>query len=500
MESLSDVSLFLIVLLTLLFLISLWEQQKRSRLLPPGPTPIPLLGTPSYITMDSACKYPQLQKKYGDLFTIWLLGDPVVVLCGYDVVRDALINHAEEFSGRPVQPLADKHSQGYNFESSNTHWRHFRRFTLTTLRNIGLGKKPLEERCLMEAKQLVEAVSEMEGRPFNPIHLLGCAVFNFISSILFGQQWGYSDKNLQECIRHTREHVDNVLNKPSQVCAMFPLFLKVPFLWKVLCRGTLRLHSFVTEQIEFHKETLDANAPRDFVDFFLLKIKEEEGLPDSIYCDTSLLMNLTGLMVAATDSTSCTLKYCVAMLAQYPDIQVKVQRELDHVTGCQRPPGLSDRPNLPYTNAVIHELQRHLDIAPIAFYHALTRDTRFRGYTLPKGTRIIPYLSSVLFDPTQWETPDEFNPGHFLDEKGQFRTKPAFMAFSAGRRECLGVSLARMEIFILLSSLLQKFTFSRVSGKKLELKCPKKVKMDFIISSEIRAVPRPSVTDRPVNQ
>ncbi|OCT77341.1 cytochrome P450 2C20 [Xenopus laevis] len=495
MEVLSALILYLIFLLTLLFLSSLWKQQRKALLLPPGPTPIPLLGTPSYITIDSACKYPKLQKKYGDMFTVWLLSDPVVVLCGYDVVKDALINHAEEFSGRPVQPLADKHAQGYNFESSNTHWRYFRRFILTTLRNIGLGKKPLEERCLMEAKQLIEAVSETEGKPFNPIQLLACAVFNFINGVLFGQQLDYSDKKLQEFILHTRKHVDNVLNKTSQVCVMFPVFLKIPFLWKILCRGTLRLHLFVKEQIDFHKQTLDANSPRDFVDFFLLKIKEEEDNPDSIFCDVSLMMNITGLLAAATDSTSCTLKYCLLLIAQFPDIQAKVQQEIDDVTGSQRLPQISDRPRMPYTNAVIHELQRHLDIAPVAFYHALTKDIEFRGYTLPKGTRIIPYLSSVLFDPTQWETPEEFNPEHFLDEKGQFRTKPAFMVFSAGKRECLGVNLARMEIFILISALLQKFTFSAVSGEKLELRCSKNVKMDFIISSEICAVPRSSNND-----
>ncbi|OCT75140.1 hypothetical protein XELAEV_18034130mg [Xenopus laevis] len=492
MEILSALSLFLIFLLVLLFISSVRKQQRRIHLLPPGPTPIPLLGTPSFITMDSACKYPKLQKKYGDIFTIWLLSDPVVVLCGYDVVKDALINHAEEFSGRPLQPLADKHSQGYNFESSNTHWRYFRRYILTTLRNIGLGKKPLEERCLMEAKQLIEAVSETEGKPFNPIHLLACAVFNFINAILFGQQLDYSDKKLQECILHTRKHVDNVLNKASQVCAMFPVFLKIPFLWKFLCRGTLRLHFFVKEQIDFHKQTLDANSPRDFVDFFLLKIKEEEDNPDSIFCDVSLLMNITGLLAAATDSTSCTLKYCLSVIAQFPDIQAKVQQEIDVVTGSQRLPQISDRSCMPYTNAVIHELQRHLDIAPIALYHALTKDTIFHGYSLPKGTRIIPYLSSVLFDPTQWETPNKFNPAHFLDEKGQFRMKPAFLVFSAGKRECLGVNLARMEIFIFISALIQKFTFYAVSRGGLELRCPKTVKMNFILSSEIRAVPRSS--------
>lgn len=50
----------------------------------------------------------------------------------------------------------------------------------------------------------------------------------------------------------------------------------------------------------------------------------------------------------------------------------------------------------------------------------------------PKGTAVCAEISTVHFDPLQWETPEEFNPGHFLDEKGNFRNRAAFMPFSAG--------------------------------------------------------------------
>ena len=49
-----------------------------------------------------------------------------------------------------------------------------------------------------------------------------------------------------------------------------------------------------------------------------------------------------------------------------------------------------------------------------------------------QGTTVIPLLTSVLLDKTQWETPDEFNPNHFLDADGNFVKKKAFLPFSAG--------------------------------------------------------------------
>uniref|UniRef100_A0A673GIW3 Uncharacterized protein n=1 Tax=Sinocyclocheilus rhinocerous TaxID=307959 RepID=A0A673GIW3_9TELE len=80
------------------------------------------------------------------------------------------------------------------------------------------------------------------------------------------------------------------------------------------------------------------------------------------------------------------------------------------------------------------------------------------------GTAVIGSLTSVLFDEFEWETPHSFNPGHFLDAEGKFRRRDAFLPFSLGKRVCLGEQLARMELFLFFSSLLQCFTFSSPAG------------------------------------
>jgi len=113
---------------------------------------------------------------------------------------------------------------------------------------------------------------------------------------------------------------------------------------------------------------------------------------------------------------------------------------------------------------VIHELQRFLDLIPLNLPRNAMKDISFRGYTIPKGTMIIPMLHSVLKEKNQWDTPFSFNPQHFLDHNGNFKKNPAFMVFSAGKRACPGESLARVEIYIFLVSLLQRFTLSSPGG------------------------------------
>ena len=56
-----------------------------------------------------------------------------------------------------------------------------------------------------------------------------------------------------------------------------------------------------------------------------------------------------------------------------------------------------------------------------------------------------------------WKNPEVFNPERFLNEKGEFVKSPHVIPFSIGPRFCLGEQLARMEIFIMLVSLIRRF-------------------------------------------
>uniref|UniRef100_A0A8C6VLG0 Uncharacterized protein n=1 Tax=Naja naja TaxID=35670 RepID=A0A8C6VLG0_NAJNA len=144
----------------------------------------------------------------------------------------------------------------------------------------------------------------------------------------------------------------------------------------------------------------------------------------------------------------------------------KVQKEIEDVFGSSGSISFQDRKKLPYTNAVIHEMQR----VKYALFYGVprwsTKDVTMRGYHIPKGSTIVPDLRSVLLDPEQWETPEKFNPNHFLDEDGKFIDREEFLPFGIGKRACVGQQLARIEIFIFLTSLLRAFNFRLPEGVK----------------------------------
>ncbi|MCP6606141.1 cytochrome P450, partial [Klebsiella pneumoniae] len=108
---------------------------------------------------------------------------------------------------------------------------------------------------------------------------------------------------------------------------------------------------------------------------------------------------------AGTETTSSTLKYGLLLLMKYPEVTAKVQEEIDRVVGRHRSPCMQDRSSMPYTDAVVHEIQRYIDLIPIPVPHEVTCDIKFRNYLIPKGTNVITSLSSVLHDNKEFPNP-----------------------------------------------------------------------------------------------
>ena len=72
----------------------------------------------------------------------------------------------------------------------------------------------------------------------------------------------------------------------------------------------------------------------------------------------------------------------------YPDAQEKAQAEIDAVVGADRLPEFSDRPSLPYINALVKELLRWHPATPIGVPHRVVADDEYNGCVIPGGATI----------------------------------------------------------------------------------------------------------------
>ncbi|XP_025049170.1 cytochrome P450 2S1-like isoform X2 [Alligator sinensis] len=124
--------------------------------------------------------------------------------------------------------------------------------------------------------------------------------------------------------------------------------------------------------------------------------------------------------------------------------------------------------------------------------HATTQPLVLRGHHLPQGTTVIPLLTSAHFEEGVWETPEDFNPGHFLDEKGAFRKREEAMPFSIGKRACPGEDLARLELLLFTTTLLQSLELELAGPPDaIDLRALRRAFRGSSLAFQLRARPRP---------
>ncbi|XP_074120711.1 cytochrome P450 2J2-like [Sminthopsis crassicaudata] len=472
---------FLLLSVIILILTHYLQSRRRHLNYPPGPPSLPILG--NFLQMDFKKPQVTLQKfvqKYGNILSMHVGSQIFVTVTGLPLIKEVLVNQGDIFIDRPQLPIHLHIFKSFGLIMSNGQlWKQQRRFALMTLRNFGLGKKTLEDRIRLEAKYLIEAIREEKGQPFDPHFVINNAVSNIICSVTFGHRFEYHDSQFRELLK-TVDYVMKLLVRwECQLFNIIPSVMKfLPGPHQKLFRESKKLESFVEDVIKQHKENLNPEEPQDFIDAYLKELSKDDI--HSSFNEKNLVYCTMDLFFAGTETTSTTLRWALLYMALYPEIQGKIQAEIDRVIGQSRQPTIADKENLPYTNAAVHEVQRMGDIIPFNAPRMAVVDTTVAGYHVPKGAMMMTNLTALNRDPEEWATPDTFNPEHFL-ENGQFKKKESFIPFSIGKRACLGEQLARAELFLFFTSLLQKFTFKAPPNTQLSL--------DFEISMAVSPLP-----------
>ncbi|KAM9542431.1 cytochrome P450 2J2-like [Guaruba guarouba] len=300
------------------------------------------------------------------------------------------------------------------------------------------------------------------------------AVSNIICSITFGNRFDYHDNRFQELLHSLAETLLLIGSFWGQVR---PIGRFSSFSVITSQSHALPVRKGTRSQEEADTGHLTQTSQRD-IPYHSLSCPSK-GDTGSYFHEENLLCSTLDLFLTGTETTATAIRWALLYMATYPHIQEKVQLEINTVIGQSRQPTMADKENMPYTSAVLSEVLRMSNVVPLGVPRTSTSDTTLAGFHLPKGTTVMTSLTSIMFDKNVWETPDTFNPDHFLDN-GQYRRREAFLPFSAGKRACPGEQLARTELFIFFTALLQKFTFQAPEAAMLTFaftlsltRCPK---------------------------
>ncbi|XP_065514252.1 ral guanine nucleotide dissociation stimulator-like 1 [Caloenas nicobarica] len=153
----------------------------------------------------------KLSEKYGPVFTVWPGTRWVLVLCGHAVVREALVDNAEAFAGRGRMPTLESTFHGHGVVFANgERWQQLRRFSLSVLRDFGVGWKSIESRIQQEAQALLKELWDTQEKPFDPAYLLSCATSNIICSIVSGNHLDYRDSEFLELLRLMNDSLQEI--------------------------------------------------------------------------------------------------------------------------------------------------------------------------------------------------------------------------------------------------------------------------------------------------
>ncbi|XP_046550255.1 cytochrome P450 2C15-like [Haliotis rubra] len=467
-----------------LFIAYIYQWKRKYSKMPPGPKPLPVLGNFQEIKDSTMLNdLTRLGSQYDGIFTVHLLMEPVLILDQFHIIRDLLLSpaYADIFSGR-VNSYISKYllPDDLLFQTASDTQQYLRKLTFRGIKQYGTALKNVEHLAQTEIQEMINRCRERNGVSFDPWNDLNQYVSNVILVLLCGRKFQLGHKTLENC-QKISDAYDVLLHHKNQF-----LIDNVPFS-TTLIPQLRHACQFLKDGYHYFTETFDkiSQESKDTTPnclYTLLLQEHEEGLIST--------ENIKGVMVdsllAGVITTKPTMYNALAAMVNFPEVQKKIQEEIQRVVGKDRLPGLEDRNKMPYSKAVELELYRYYTPIGTPGPRNTTQDCSFKGYSIPKGTRVIYNVWRVHHDESFWENPFTFDPTRFLDDNGELlpsedEKRQRLLTFGVGKRSCIGEKLARVRIFLGLTSILQNFDLVRDPSEPFPSSDPSTYEPKFIL-------------------
>uniref|UniRef100_A0A4W3JIG8 Cytochrome P450, family 17, subfamily A, polypeptide 1 n=1 Tax=Callorhinchus milii TaxID=7868 RepID=A0A4W3JIG8_CALMI len=471
------VALFHVGFLTFLFSWFPHRLKLKGTKLPASLPTLPLIGSLLSLWSDDQphILFQKLQKKYGEIYSLMLGSHYVVVVNNYQHAKEVLLKKGKIFGGRPKSVTTDllsRDGKDIAFATYSPTWRFHRKLVHSALCMFGEGTSSIEKIICDQATSMCLNFQSLLDSPMDPSQDLIHAVTNVVCTLCFNSSYKRNDPEFLTMLNYSKGIVDTVAK--DSLVDIFPWLQIFPNKdLDKLKQCIVMRDKILHKKFQEHKENYTDNSTNDLLDALLtakMNAENNNSLSQGAgMTDDHLQMTVADIFGAGVETTSTVLRWIWAYLIHNPEVQKRIHEEMDNKIGFDRLPKLNDKSSLPYLNATISEVLRIQPVAPLLIPHVALADSSIGDWTIPKGTRVIINLWSVHHDEQEWKNPATFDPGRFLDEDGNHIYSPSgsYLPFGAGVRVCLGEALAKMEIFLFMAWILQRFTIECPEGQPL---------------------------------
>ena len=469
------------------------KQLFRWSKLPPGPYGLPWIGYAPFIPTQFEEHVKQLFKKYGKTFSMTLYGTDVIMMSDIDLIKQALMK--ESFNYRPdawfMTLLKDNIFISWNGQELKSQ----RKFTLRAFKD--LGKDRFEEAVRSEIEYLFEKFDEEQAKEgkngVRVSKLLGPSNSNVLNVLIAGERFPFEHptrKMLDDFyLPADDEERPPTLGILNYLPALVGLLMKIPYTKsnELFSKVDLVL-DYIKSKSKEHEKAMKADSePTNYMQCYLQQMKESNNTEP--YFDHEHLHGCASAFFGAGSSTmKDLLEWLLMVMMIHPEVQEKMRQEIDLHVGKDRKICMQDKPNLPYCEAVLTEVERISSPIPLGLIHCLSEDSQLGRWFLPKGTHVIYNVAEVHLNPEYFPEPEKFKPERFLSQDGKRYVKDdRVIGFGTGKRSCPGEPLARIQVFLYTTSFIQKYHISAPKDSKYSLKASTQL-LSRICKDKVRCV------------
>ncbi|KAH9941412.1 cytochrome P450 [Amylocystis lapponica] len=453
-------------------LVLLWISRRRKLPLPPGPKGVPVLGNVFGIPKTYEwLAYQRWGREFNsDLIYLNLCGTSVIVVNSIQAACDLFEHKSAIYSGRPYMTMLSElmgFEWHFGFLDYGHQWKERRRaFYKSFNPSATAANRPIVLRHVQDLlRRLLDTPQEYESH-----------ISHMAGAIILEVTYGLDIKPKNDPFIETAERASHALcaaaNSGAYLVDSIPILKYLPSwfpgaMFKRQAREWRKLAlAMVEAPFNAVKSAISVGGKTSpsMISSFLSTSDAIENLleQEKIYSEAA-----GAAYIAGTDTTiSSVASFFLAMLL-YPEVQRKVQEEIDRVVGLDRLPEFSDEQSLPYVTAVVKEVLRWQPVAPLGIAHRLSEADHYKGYHLPAGSIVIGNIWAMLHDSSKFPAPERFVPERHLDADGMLYSanEAETTAFGFGRRICPGRHLAFSSVWITVASVLATFTLVKPRDK-----------------------------------